>query len=101
MITGWRLILRLRLGRHPSPDHILGWRIVERRPNETVCQLDSWYLIAYNTFRLTDGRLVWSTFVSYERPIAKVIWPPVSLVHRPMVRLALRHAARTGRERRR
>jgi len=37
---------------------------------------------------------VWSTFVSYERPIAKAIWPPVSLLHRPLVRIALRRAAR-------
>jgi hypothetical protein len=67
--------------------------IVERSPDETVCHLRSWFLGAYNTFRFADGRLVWSTFVSYERPIARVIWPPVSLLHRPLVRIALRRAA--------
>jgi hypothetical protein len=93
MLAGWRFVLGLRLGPRPSPDHVLGWRIVDRRPDETVCQLRSSFLDAYNTFRRVDGRLVWSTFVNYERPIARLIWPPVSLLHRPLVRLALRRAA--------
>src|SRR5947209_5034805 len=74
MMAGWRFVLGFRLGPRPSPDHILGWRIVERRPEETDCQLESWFLSARNTFRLTQDSLVWSTFVSYKRPIARLIW---------------------------
>lgn len=92
--AGWRLVLGLRLGPRRSRDHILGWRIVDCHPEEIACQLDSWFLNGYNTFRLTDGHLIWSTFVTYERPIAKVIWPPVSILHRALVRSALRRAAR-------
>ncbi len=51
----------------------------------------------YNTFRLVEGRLVWSTFVTYERPVARVIWPPISLLHRLLVRFALRRAALSTR----
>ena len=93
MLAGWRFVLGLRLGPRSSPDHILGWRIVDQSSDETVCQLRSGFLNAYNTFRSVDGRLVWSTFVSYERPVARVVWPPVSLLHRPLVRVALRRAA--------
>jgi hypothetical protein len=93
MLAGWRLVLGLRLGPQRSADHILGWHIVDRRSDETVCQLRSRFVGAYNTFKLADGRLVWSTFVTYERPIARIIWPPISLLHRPLVRLALRRAA--------
>ena len=93
MLAGWRFVLGLRLGPRGSENHILGWRIVERRPDETVCQLNSGFLSAYNTFWLADGQLVWSTFVTYERPIARAIWPPVSILHRPLVRFALRRAA--------
>jgi hypothetical protein len=93
MLGGWRFVLGLRLGPRRSQDHILGWNIVERRPDETVCQLSSGFLGAYNTFRLADDQLVWSTFVTYQRPIARIIWPPVALLHRPLVRLALRRAA--------
>ena len=93
MVAGWRLVLGLRLGPQRSADHILGWHIIDRRPDETVCQLRSGFLDAHNTFRLVDERLVWSTFVTYERPIGRAIWPPVSLLHRPLVRYALRRAA--------
>jgi hypothetical protein len=92
MLAGWRLVLGLRLGPRPSADHILGWRIVDRRQERTVCRLRSWFLDASNTFQTVDGRLVWSTFVTYERPIGRLIWPPVSLLHRPLVRIALRRA---------
>lgn len=93
MLAGWRFVLGLRLGPRRSADHVLGWQIVARRPDETVCQLRSSFLGAYNTFRLAEGRLVWSTFVTYERPVARLVWPPVSLLHRPLVRFALRRAA--------
>jgi hypothetical protein len=93
MLAGWRVVLGLRLGPRPSPDHILGWRIVHQDADETVCHLRSGFLDAYNTFRRIDDRLVWSTFVTYERPVARVVWPPTSLVHRALVRVALRRAA--------
>jgi hypothetical protein len=93
MLAGWRFVLGLRIGPRHSPGHILGWPIVDRRPDETVCRLQSRFLDAYNTFRLDEGKLVWSTLVVYERPIARVVWPPVSLLHRPMVRIALRRAS--------
>ena len=93
MLAGWRFILGLRLGPRQSADHVLGWQIVDRGPDETVCQLRSRFLRAYNTFRLTEGRLVWSTFVAYEHPVARLVWPPVSLLHGPLVRIALRRAA--------
>jgi hypothetical protein len=93
MVAGWRFVLGLRLGPRPSQDHILGWQIVERDPDRTVCQLHSILLTARNTFRKADGRFTWSTFVTYERPIARIIWPPVSVVHRILVRVSLRKAA--------
>jgi hypothetical protein len=94
MLAGWRLGLGFRLGPRNSADHVLGWRIVDRGADETVCQLRSGFLNAHNMFRKADGTLVWSTFVTYERPIARVIWPPASLLHRLLVRIALRRAAR-------
>jgi hypothetical protein len=37
--------------------------------------------------------LTQSTLVRYDRPIAAVIWPPVSIIHRQIVPRLLRHAA--------
>jgi hypothetical protein len=93
MLAGWRLVLGLRLGPRHSPDHILGWRIVGRGPGETVCQLHSGFLTAQNVFRKVDGTFVWSTFVTFKRPMARIIWPPVSLLHRLLARIALHRAA--------
>lgn len=97
MLIGWRLVLRLRLGplRH-SPDHVLGWRITARDPGGIVCELDSRFLSASNVFRAADGRLTWSTFVTYDRPAARVIWPLAAPLHRLIVQIALRRAAHGG-----
>lgn len=94
MRLGWRSVLRLRLGPDHSPDHILGWRVIERRPEQTVCHLRSSSLSAYNTFVSRDGQFVWSTFVLYDRPIARLLWLPASLLHRPIVRFSLAKAQR-------
>jgi hypothetical protein len=71
MLAGWRLVLGLRLGPRSSPDHILGWRVTKQDSNETVCQAASPFLHATNTFERIDGRLVWSTYVTYDRRIAR------------------------------
>lgn len=89
IVAGWRLVLGLRLGPRGSPDHILGWRIVERPVDEVVCQA-SGVLTAINAFRRVDGRFVWSTFARYEGRSGRLIWPPVSVLHRLLVRVALR-----------
>jgi hypothetical protein len=93
IVTGWRLVLRLRLGPRHSPDHVLGWTIAHRVPDETVLLTRSPWLTAHLVFRRDDSRLVWSTFVHYQRPIAAWIWPPVSLLHRQVVPYALGKAA--------
>jgi hypothetical protein len=93
ILAGWRLVLGLQLGPRPSPDHILGWRMVDTRPEEVVCHARSWFLGADNIFHRADDRLVWSTFVTYERLVARALWPPVSIVHRLVVRRALRRSA--------
>jgi hypothetical protein len=94
MLAGWRLVLGLPLGPRHSPDHILGWRIVERVPDETICQLRSRLVDAHNVFRKRDGTFVWSTLVTYRSGAARFVWPPVSLLHRFLVRIALRRAAK-------
>jgi hypothetical protein len=93
MLAGWRFVLGLRLGPRSTPDHILGWHISDRGDDLIVCRLQSSFLSAYNTFERADRRMIWSTFVIYERGIGRLIWPLVSLVHRPLVRMALRRAA--------
>jgi hypothetical protein len=101
LVAGWRLVLGLRLGPRNSPGHILGWTIVGRLPNETVVELRSSSLTAHNSFHRDQSSLVWSTFVHYDRPLGRIVWRPVSLVHRPLVRYALGRAALTPEDRKR
>jgi len=93
MVIGWRLGLGLRLGPRSSPGHILGWRIVDTKAEETVCRASSRFLEATNTFVKADTKMVWSTLISYERPAARVVWLPVSPLHRLLVRVSLRRVA--------
>jgi hypothetical protein len=93
VIAGWRFVLGLRLGPRPSPDHVLGWKVIRRLRDETVLEVRSAFLTAHLVFRRDGTRLVWSTFVHYDRWIAAFIWPPVSYFHGPIVAYALRTAA--------
>ncbi|HET6910966.1 MAG TPA: hypothetical protein VFH54_16665 [Mycobacteriales bacterium] len=96
MSMGWRGVLRLDLSPERSPDHVLGWPIVDRRSDKTTCRSQSSFLTAFNTFARQDARIVWSTYVYYDRPIARLLWPMAAQLHRPIVRFSL---ARVRRQR--
>jgi hypothetical protein len=93
IVAGWRFVLGLRLGPRHSPDHVLGWKVTARLPGETVLESRSAFMTARLVFHRDGTHLVWATFVHYSRPIAGLIWPPVSLLHRRIVPYALRRAA--------
>ncbi len=93
LLAGWRTVLGLRLGPYPSPEHVLGWRIVERAPDSITIELRSWLMTARQVFRTEQSRVTQATLVRYERRIAAVIWPPVSILHRQIVPRCLRAAA--------
>jgi len=93
IVAGWRFVLGLRLGPRHSTEHILGWRITRRLHDETVLEVRSAFLTAHLVFDRDGSRLVWSTFVRYDRRIAALIWPPVSLLHRRIVPYTLARAA--------
>ena len=93
MVAGWRLVLRLKLGPRSDDGHVLGWTITNRSPDQVVVEAVSPLLTAQNTFLRDGDRIVWSTFVRYERGVARLVWLPVSLLHRLLVRFSLGHAA--------
>jgi hypothetical protein len=97
MVGGWRWVLGLRLGPRHSPDYVLGWRIIDNDTNWTSCHASSRLLAADNAFERNADSLTWSTYVSYNSALARLIWPPTSVVHRALVRLALHRAARMAR----
>ncbi len=93
LLLGWRGVLGLRLGPRPSPDHILGWRIASREPDEVHLELHSVFMHAQLFLHLSNLTAVWSTHVYYTRPLARPLWAAVGVIHRQMIPYLLGRAA--------
>lgn len=89
----WRVLLGLRLARGRSPDTVAGWRIGARGDDWIRLDAASWFLSATLTVRTGDGQVGLRTTLHYDRPIGRVVWPPLSAVHRRLVPGVLRTAA--------
>jgi hypothetical protein len=92
LLPSWRAGLGLRLGPPHSPDHVLGWHILDRATNSVTLETRSWFLTCHLVFWLDNTKLVFSSSVRYERKIGAVIWPSVSIIHRRAVPYLLQHA---------
>jgi hypothetical protein len=91
---GWRLILGLQLAPGRSPTTVLGWRIVDERPDMVTLQARSVLITGHNVVIVQESTVLWTTLVRYEQPIARSIWRPVELVHRLVLRYTLTHASK-------
>jgi hypothetical protein len=96
----WRL-LGLRLGPTPSPEYVQGWKIVDRGDGWIRIEAASWSMTGHAVVRVDDRQLSLALFLRYDRPIAALIWAPVSIMHRRAVPVLLRqalaaHEARSG-----
>jgi hypothetical protein len=81
----WRGVLGLRLKSRPSTERVGGWKIADRGEDWIRLEASSWFLTAHLVTRLDDGHLSAGTFIRYDRPIAPIIWVPVSAVHRRLM----------------
>lgn len=94
LVTGWRMVLGMDLGPRPSPDHVLGWRIVRATPDEVVLGARSAALGPVRlVVRRESERVILGTTLRYERPGAAVIWSVVGLIHRQVLPNLLTRAA--------
>ncbi|MFE3198418.1 DUF2867 domain-containing protein [Embleya sp. NPDC059237] len=89
----WRGLLGLRLTRGRSSDTVAGWRVAERGEDWIRLETASPYLTANLVVRTSEGRVSLGTFLRYERTLGRLIWPPLSAVHRRLVPGVLRKAA--------
>jgi Protein of unknown function (DUF2867) len=89
-----RHVLRFRLRPVSSPNHVVGWRIVSSEPEvvhlETTGPLIAGTLVARRV-DATTARL--TTFVHYQRPLARVVWAVVGPLHRRVAPYLLARAA--------
>jgi len=89
----WRVVLGLQLARGPSPETVAGWRIGGRGDDWIRLEAASWFLTANLVVRVAGGQVSLATFIHYARPVGRVVWPPLSAVHRWLVPGVLRDAA--------
>jgi hypothetical protein len=89
----WRL-LGLRLAPMPSPDCVQGWKIGDRGDDWIRIEAASWFMTAHAVVQVDDTQVSVALFVRYDRPIAALIWLPVSVMHRRAVPVMLHQALR-------
>jgi hypothetical protein len=89
----WRVVLGLRLSRGRSPDTVAGWRIGGRGVDWIRLETASPTMTANLVVRAADGEASLTTRLRYDRAPARLIWPPLSAVHRWLVPRVLRDAA--------
>jgi len=94
LITGWVLVLRLRLAPLRSPQHILGWTILASTPTSITLTSDA---VAFRTHLVVDvqqSQIVHATFLRFERRRGRVLWIVTNPIHRLTIRYLLGRAAR-------
>lgn len=88
----------LRLGPRPSSQHVQGWTITGRDQDWIRLETSSWFMTANAIVKIDDDQVSAALFVRYDRPIAAVIWPPVSVMHRRAMPTLLRQALKAHAE---
>ncbi|MGC5016564.1 hypothetical protein ACLQ2R_37850 [Streptosporangium sp. DT93] len=89
----WRGFLGLRLDRRRSPDTVAGWRVGGRGEDWIRLEAASWFLTGNLLVRAAGGEVSLATLLRHDRPLGRVVWPPLSAVHRLLVPGVLRDAA--------
>ncbi|WP_369252196.1 hypothetical protein [Geodermatophilus amargosae] len=95
----WRGLLGLRLDRRSSPDTVAGWRVGGRGEDWIRLEAASRSLRGNLIVRTAGRRVSLTTCLQYDRWWARVVWPPLSAVHRSLVPGVLRDADRRLRAR--
>lgn len=88
-----RGLLGLRLDPRPASDRLIGWRFADGGDDWFRLEATSWMLTGHVVFRAEGRHLTFATFVRYDHPAARLVWPPVSLIHRQVGLALMRYAA--------
>jgi hypothetical protein len=89
----WRGVLGLRLARGRSPATVGGWRIGGRGADWIRLEAASASLSCNLLVQTGEGRVSLVTFLHYDRRLGRVVWPPLSGIHRRLVPGVLRGGA--------
>jgi hypothetical protein len=89
-----RVFLGLRLELRPSPDRLLGWKITDRGENWIRIEAASWFMTGHVVMHVDEVQMSFASFIRYDRRLAALVWPPISLIHRQVALALVRSAIR-------
>jgi hypothetical protein len=93
LLTGWSVGLGLRLGPRPSPAHVLGWKIATATPEAIVLESRSRLMTGHNVVHTEGARVVWSTFMRFDKRPARALWSVAAPIHHRTIPYLLEQAA--------
>lgn len=95
----WRALLGLRLESGTSAEHVAGWRIAEQTHSWIRLEASSAFMTANIVFQIDEDQVSFATLIRYDSPVARLIWTPVSAIHRQIapdvLSAAIRRVSRT------
>ncbi|MBU3864365.1 DUF2867 domain-containing protein [Streptomyces sp. 4503] len=94
LVLGWTLGLGLRLGPRTSPRHVLGWAVSDAADHSLTLTARSPLVLTHNVVAIEDARVLWATFVRFDRPVGRPLWALAAPVHHRTVPRLLGRAAR-------
>ncbi|MGH7856074.1 MAG: hypothetical protein ACREQY_02000, partial [Candidatus Binatia bacterium] len=74
--------------------HVGGWQIADRGDSWIRLEASSCFLTAHIVVKVDDGQVSVATFIRYDRPLASLVWRPLSAGHRLAMPGLLRDAVR-------
>jgi hypothetical protein len=90
----WRGLLGMRLMEQASSETVAGWRIETRNEDWIRLEAASWFLSANLVVLAAHESVALATFLRYNHWLARLVWPPLSVLHRGLVPVVLRKAAK-------
>ncbi len=92
-----RHVLRLRLGPHASPAHLIGWAVMGSDDDEVELAADGPLMRGQLTLRREDGRAVLTTRLHYHHKVAaRTVWAVVGPLHRIIAPRLMQRSARAA-----
>jgi hypothetical protein len=93
IVAGWVGVLRLRLGPRPSPDHVLGWRVVSTSPTEIVIGVEGPLLSARQVVEVQQDAVLHPTIIRYDQPAARALWGMAAPIHVRTIPYLMEHTS--------